>query len=235
MIVPPGQVLDDARAAAKAENHALALENYERFFDRALLDQGEDHNYYGVRLSYCLHEWARLGEKYPAARERLEAKAVEALAAFEATGDSEKFHDFQSIRENLGQEESVLSQFIQYHKSKPDLASQALRLMWNRLVEAKRWDICSAYLHDFESKYESALFRFDQTMQICVSDSTFGGNEFAEQIKGWYVRDVGNLIGALRNSGWHDAAKKLEAEAASDMQSRGHPELASRVLEQAAL
>jgi hypothetical protein len=50
MVVPPGEVLDAARAAAKQGDYAVALEKYERFFDRALLDQGEDNNYYGVRL-----------------------------------------------------------------------------------------------------------------------------------------------------------------------------------------
>ena len=50
MVVPPGKVLDEARAAAKQGDYAVALEKYERFFDRALVDQGEDGNYYGVRL-----------------------------------------------------------------------------------------------------------------------------------------------------------------------------------------
>src|SRR5690242_9176390 len=109
MVVPPGQVLKEARAAAKAGNYALALERYELFFDRALLDQGEDNNYYGVRLSYCLDEWTRIGERYPAARQRLETKATEALAAFEATSDSEKFHDFQSITDHLGEKDRVFS------------------------------------------------------------------------------------------------------------------------------
>src|SRR5262245_16233199 len=128
-MVPPGQVLEEARAAAQAGDYAVALENYERFFDRALHDQGEDNNYYGVRLSYCLDEWARLGEKYPAARERLEAKATEAQASFEATGAFDKFHDFQSIRDHLGQQDVVFAQFLQYHRSNPKLANVALSLM----------------------------------------------------------------------------------------------------------
>lgn len=235
MIVPPGQVLKEARAAARAGNHALALENYERFFDRALLDQGEDNNYYGVRLSYCLDEWSRLGEKYPVARERLEAKAIEALAAFEASGSYEKFHDFQSIRDHLGQEEMVLSQFAQYHHSKPELATSALNLMWNRLIEAKEWDICSAYLGDYEAKYKRALHKFDQSLKICLADQSLGGDEFADQIKGWYVRDVGNLLCALKNCGRQDAAAQLEATVSTDMQTRGHSELVARVGEQAAL
>jgi hypothetical protein len=235
MVVPPGQVLKEARAAARAGDHALALENYERFFDRALQDQGEDHNYYGVRLSYCLDEWSRLGERYPAARERLEAKAAEALASFEATNDCEKFHDFQSIRDHLGQKGLVLWQFMQYHHSKPELAKLALSFMWNRLVEAKRWDICSAYLGDHESRYKRALYKFDQSMEICSADPLLGGDDFANQIKGWYVRDVGNLLGALKNSGQQEAAARLEAMVASDMQSRGYAELVAQVGEQAAL
>lgn len=235
MVVPPGQVLKEARAAAKAGDHALALSSYERFFDRALLDQGEDNNYYGVRLSYCLDEWVRLGERFPAARERLEAKAFEALAAFEGTADSEKFHDFQSIRDHLGLKDSVLSKFVEYHESRPELAEAALRFMWDRLVEAKRWDICAAYLEDHETKYERALYKFDETMNICLADSSPGGEDFARQIKEWYVRDVGNLLGALRNTGKVDAAAQLEAAVAADMKSRGYPELVSQVGERAAL
>jgi len=233
--VPPGEVLKEARAAAKAGNHALALSSYERFFDCALQDQSEDNNYYVVRLSYCLDEWVRLGERYPAARERLEVKAVEALVAFESTSDYEKFHDFQSIRDHLGQKDVVLSKFVEFHESRPELAKVALRLMWNRLVEAKRWDICVAYIEHYEENYERALNMFDESMKICLADSSLGGDDFARQIKGWYVRDVGNLLGALKNSGQEQAAIRLAATAAADMQSRGYPELIAQVGERAAL
>ena len=235
MTVPPGQVLKEARAAVKAGDHALALERYERFFDRALLDQGNGNNYYGVRLSYCLDEWSCLGKKYPVALARLETKAIEALAAFEKSADYEKFHDYKSIQNYLGRKEMVLSQFEQYHHSKPELAQVVLDLMWNSLIEAKRWGICSAYLDDYESRYKRALHKFDQSMKICMEDPTLGGEEFADQIKGWYVRDVGNLLCALRNAGQQDAFEKLNAVISVDMQARRHPELLKRVSEQAVL
>ena len=200
MVVPPGQVLREARDAARAGDCPRALSSYEHFFGRALQDQGEDNNYYGVRLSYCLDEWARLGEKYPEARERLQTKASAALAEFEATSDPEKCHDYQSIQDHLNGTDLVLSQFIAYHESNQELARAALRFMWDRLVEAKRWDICSRYLDER-----------------------------------WYVRDAGNLLGALRNTGRLDAASQIAATVASDMKSRGHPELAAQVGERAAL
>ena len=235
MVIPPGEVLKKARSCVKEGEHAEALANYELFFDRALQDQGEDHNYYGVRLSYCLDEWARLGVKYPSAKQRLEAKAVEALAAFEATKDEEKFHDFQSISDYLDQRDRVLGQFIVYHQANPALAEVAVRFMWNRLVDAKRWDICAVYLGDLEAKYESALHKFDHSMEICLADPSLGGAEFSEQIKGWYVREVGNLIRALKNTDQEEAAARLIAAVVSDMNSRGHPEVVDQVNEQATL
>src|SRR5688572_6273425 len=235
MVVPPGQVLDEARAAAMQGDYAVALDRYERFFDRALIDQGEDGNYYGVRLSYCLSEWARLGEKHVPARKRLEEKAAEALAAFETTKDSEKFHDFQAISGKLGRKDKVLEQFVSYHESRPDLASAALRFMWDHLVEARKWQICAAHLGDSKSRYARALGKFDQAMEVCNAEPSFGGEEFADQIRGWYVRDVGNLLAVLINTDQHDSAEQVEKMALLDMKGRGHPELIERARARAAL
>lgn len=235
MFGPPGQVLDEARAASAQGDYAVALERYERFFDRALIDQGEDNNYYGVRLSYCLSEWARLGEKHGPARKRLEEKADEALAAFESTKDSEKFHDFQAISGKLGRKDQVLDQFVRYHESRPDLASAALGFMWDQLVEARKWHICAAHLDDSNLRYRRALDKFDQAMEVCNAEPSFGGEEFADQIGGWYVRDLGNLLAVLMNTNQHDLATQLEKIALNDMQSRGHPELVEKARARAAL
>ena len=235
MVMPPRKVLEAARSAAKAEDYATALRNYEYFFEHALQDQGPDHNFYGVRLSYCLYEWARLGIKYPLALQSLESKAAEALAAFEATRNPEKFHDFLAIFECLGQRDAVVTKFVEYHYSNQELANLTVRFMWDRLVEAARWDVCSRYLANAEAKYSSALDKFDMNMKICAEDPSLGGDEFAEQIRGWYVRDVSNLLKALRATGQPDAAARLESACASDMESRGHLDLVARIHEQAAI
>ena len=107
--------------------------------------------------------------------------------------------------------------------------------MWNRLVEAKRWDICSRYLDDAEARYKVVLKKFDESIELCITDPSLGGQEFAQQIKRWYVLDAGHLLGALQNTGRLDAASQLAATVASDMKSRGHPELAAQVGERAAL
>lgn len=229
MVVPPRQVLNEARAAAKAGDYALATERYERFFDRALLDQSEDENFHGVRLSYCLIEWARVGERFPPARERLEAKAVEVLAAFEATQDPASFRDYQAILERLGQSERVMRQFIRYHESNRELALLASRAMWDRLVEAQRWDLCAAYLGDPDDRYRHALRVFDGLMEMAREYPDMGGERFVERNKERMVRDVGNLLRALRHTQNDGAAERIEKAMAGDLASRGYPDVVARI------
>ena len=91
----PRDALDEARAAFRERNYDTALERYEHFFDHALDDDA--HSLYGVRLSYCLSEWAKLGDVHPLARRRLEEKASESLDLLVHTRDPERFHDFIAI------------------------------------------------------------------------------------------------------------------------------------------
>jgi len=235
MVVPPGEVLKSARAAVKAEDYPKALENYEKFFDRALLDQGEDHNYYGVRLSYCLDEWAQLGQKFTPAIERLKAKAEVALARFEQARDPENFHDFLCISDYLGQNEVAVAKFVEYHNSDPALANLGLRYIWDVLVDNQQWDVCARYLIDAESKYADTLYKYDQALSLSRKDLKLDGGRFEEAIENMYARNVGNLLRALRNTGNQEVAKRIEALSHSDMESRGKAEVAARANARAAL
>lgn len=229
MVVPPRQVLTEARAAAKAGDYALAVDKYELFFDRALLDQSEDENLYGVRLSYCLIEWARVGERFPPARKRLEAKAVEVLAAYEATRDPASFRDYQAILERLGQSDRVMQQFIRYHESNGELARPAMRAMWDRLVEAQRWDLCAAYIGDPEDRYRQALWLFDGLMEMARECPDMGDEMQIDLNKERMVRDVGNLLRALRHTQNNGAADRIEKAMTEDLESRGYPDVGVRI------
>jgi hypothetical protein len=154
MPVPPGEVLMAARAAAMAGDYAAALASYEDFFDHSLSDQGAENNYYGVRLSFCLDEWARLAEKYPKALERLEAKAKATIAELERTRRPALFHDFISINKYLGQERTSIDLFLKYHSSDRSFAEAIVNYIWDRLVEDAQWAICAEYLAEPFAKYK---------------------------------------------------------------------------------
>jgi tetratricopeptide (TPR) repeat protein len=228
-----GHALDQARAAAKAGDYAHALNRYEHFFDHALDD--DPYSSYGVRLSYCLNEWAKLGEKYPQAIRQLEQKANTALDLLNKTRNPERFHDLVAICKYLGRKDEPIRQFLSYHSSDRDLAASIVRFIWDQLVKEKHWEICADYLPEPKTNYDTALAKFDQAMHICKEDPSLGGNEFEEQIKGWYVRDLTNLLLVLRYSSKNDDAAIVLESMTTDMESRNYPELIALVRENVAV
>jgi hypothetical protein len=228
-IVPPGEILKKARLAAKTGDYAVATANYELFFDRALPDQGKEHNYYGVRLSYCLMEWEHVGEKYPPALERLEAKAFEAVENFEKTCDREKFHDYWEISCVLKQEAIALKRFFGYHQTRPELAKAAAQFVWKRLIDEGEWEVSAAYLGDPMVRYRSALETFDRGTALGKANPSWGGEEFSKTFKELFVRDVGNIIIVLRKSGQAKTAVGVRESSTADLRSRGYPELISEI------
>lgn len=222
-------ILEEARAAFKEGNYAEALEQYEYFFDHALDD--DPYSLYGVRLSYCLDEWVRLGNRYPLALQRLEQKAGAALALLDQTRNPERFHDFVVICKYLERPEEPIRRFLGYHSLDRELAQSVIRYIWDQLVEEKQWLLCSEYLPLPKNRYDAALAKFDEAMKVCRENPALGGNEFEEQIKGWYVRDVSHMLLVLKNTGRDEEASSMQASVFSDMQARGCAELTHRICE----
>ena len=133
MPLPRKGVFDEAREAFRLDNYQEALEHYDYFFDYALAD---DPAFYGVRLSYCLSEWANLAQKYPAAKERLLQKKQAAIKLLEQTRDPERFHDYVSLCRYLKFEHEPGDQFLIYHSSDQDLAQSIVRFIWDDLIAA---------------------------------------------------------------------------------------------------
>lgn len=226
------QSLADARAAFDAEEFSAALRNYEYFFDHAL---EEDESFYGVRLSYCLDEWSRLGSKYPPAQERLQFKAEEAHQLLLSTREPSRFHDYMAICEYLRRGSASIDAFLALHRSDRELAESIVRFIWDELVDSKQWEVCASYLVNPPSDYANALRKFDQSMKICVADPSLGGIEFENQINGWYVRDVANIILVLSNSRRSMEARTIAAVMESDMKKRSRLDLVERINERIAL
>lgn len=223
------KALADARVSFKEGEFANALTQYEYFFDHAI---EEEESLYGVRLSYCLDEWARLGSKYPPALQRLQFKAEEAHDLLLRTRKPDRFHDYIAICEYLHRNEAPIELFLTLHKSDRELAESVVRFIWDELVEARHWEVCASYLADPDENYAVALRKFDESMKICTSEPSLGGADFEEQIKGWYVRDVANIVGVLTNCNRSAQSLAILARMESDMEDRSRPEMATRVHEQ---
>lgn len=226
-------ILDIARQAFRSGDYLTALENYSYFFEHAL--DGDPASLYGVRLSYCLNEWARLGRKYPPALAALEARRREALQRLETTRDPEHFHDFECISEYLGVHGDAIEQFTAYHRSDPELAKSIVRFVWSELVETEAWDLCRDYLGDADERYDNAMAKFDEAFKVSHENPEFGGADFDAQIQGWYIRDVTEIILVLANCGRVQEAKNIQARAILDSGNRGYPAIGEPISSRIAL
>src|SRR5687767_7110533 len=162
----PRDALDAARIAFRDKRYPEALSNYEWFFDHALDD--DPAALYGVRLSYCLSEWARLGSEYPPAWKRLEERRDQALELFGSTRDPERFHDFMAICQYLDEDSKLpIETFAKVHHQDRALAGSAVRFIWHQIVDAQMWDVAAAYVTDYKADYEQAIKKFEEAMTLC--------------------------------------------------------------------
>jgi hypothetical protein len=209
------QMLNKARAAVSQGQHQLALESYAWFFEHAL--DGDGASFYGVRLSYCLEEWARLSEIYAPAKKSLEERFKQCLVALEHTGQCEHFHDYLSIGEYLGRSDEVFQKFLEYHHSRRTLAAAIVSYIWDALAESEHVAVGGAYIDDLDALYSLHLQKFDGAMRVCRSDPQLGGEEFAEQIIGWFHKDVSNLMKVLVACGRQQDAARIGQTAEKDL------------------
>lgn len=233
MTVDPRQYLERARASAMSGDFSNALYNYEYFFDHALDE--DPHSLYGVRLSYCLSEWVRLGKEYPEAHKRLEKKKENTRALLLETKQPELFHDYETICEHLGKEEESMEFFLFLHETEPKLATTVVRFIWDRLVTSKNWNACLAYLGNAESRYEKLLQKYDQAMSVCRSNPDIGDEDFANQIESWFVRDASNLLIVLKNTNQHELAAQIYSRVDTDTKERKCEHLKIEVSERVGL
>ena len=224
----PKQYLDLAREAYRAKDYAESLRLYEYFFDHALDD--DPASFYGVRLSYCLSEWVRLGKCYPEAKTRLEQKAEESLALLNTTRNPENFHDYVSITEYLERPTLAIKSFLEYHEKDSSLSSEIVRFVWEKLILDSQWEICSHYLTDSKASYKISLNKYDEATLISKQNPQFGGEEFNEQIRGWYVTEVTNLLHVLFKSGRMAEANEIRESVLADMAERGRKDIPDKIL-----
>ena len=223
-----GHSLKLAREAFQAGNYSESLRLYEYFFDQTFDD--ESGSFYGVRLSYCLSEWARLGRHYPDAKVRLEQKAEESLGLFDKTQHPERFHDYLSIHKYLKSSPLALQAFLDRHKKNPALAATIVSFIWDKLISEGQWSICSHYVTDSKAAYGLALDKYDEATSVSLENPQFGGEEFNQQIRGWYIRDVTNLLLVLLNSDREAEADDIRQSARVDMDARDQEAVVAAIL-----
>jgi hypothetical protein len=205
----PKNVLVEARAFIAQGKYDAALEKYLWFHRHAL-----EHNeaLAGVRLSFALDEWVKLGEVYPPARDALLSVRDDAVKAFaDGNGSFTLFMDVAAINGYLHDDARTVQLFKRMHQGQPELAWQCYAVAEPTLVESGEYATCVSYLPDLEEKLEAILQSYRMTLEIAEENLFLSAPEAG--LKGFaklkLAEETGRLIAILEGVGRLQDAERV--------------------------
>lgn len=190
----PQVILQEAKADAMAKRYEDALAKHLWFHRNALkLKPG----LYGVRLSFALSYWEKLGREYPPALAKLKTIRDDArtTATISKSKDArEAFHDFMSINQTLEEDIETKTLFAELDKENSPVAKEVFDIALPSLIKAKEYKLCGKYLEP-ESAFERSRKLFHENMRL-AKDPKFGDRlqQFAESR---FLNDTATLVALL--------------------------------------
>lgn len=225
----PGDVLQEARQAVTDNEFATALDKYQWFYYNSIKIE---RSYYGVRLSYCLFEWARLGQSYPAAMQALNSLKNNTLDNFRESSSRESFHEFSAIVRALETPEEAFDVFIQVHETNKELAVKLFTFVYEYCAAKKYWGLCREYIGNGYKQYKEAIESFDHLMEFAHSREEEHGELMRSQaitaIKNDVLWILNMLIHVNEKEEYESALSRIEA----DLKSRDANDIYNDILMQ---
>lgn len=220
------QVLEDAQLAHQAGDFVNALKFYEHFFDHALDD--DPYALYGARLSHCLVGWGELAQVFPGAKNRLDAKKRDSLQIYLETRSPEDFHDYLSICRVLGIEDQALEEFLKLHSNEPKSAAKLSKYLWDDLINAEQWHVCSKLMQQSSQKLDELFAVFDEAGRLKEYDSSFDTIKFEQHIVDTLLNDLQKVVMVLRYSDRAEEIAALQRQFYQGVETRGNSVLSKQ-------
>lgn len=148
----PQSILNEANADALAGRYEQALAKRVWFHEHAIEYRPSMS---GVRLSFALSDWRKLGDTYPPALTKLREVRDETLKR--VTDDDAKqvkFKDFQdlaSLNRTLDEEAITVKAFQRLDAADAKIATRVFLVSQPALIKAKEYELCAKYIDSDES------------------------------------------------------------------------------------
>ena len=221
------KTLEDAQLAYQAGDFVNALQFYEYFFDHAL--DNDPYALYGVRLSYCLDGWAKLGQVFPGAKKRLEQKQIELLNEYQETKNCETFHDYFCICKALNQLNHALDMFSKLYKNNSKRAEKLAKYVWDDLIKAEQWELCGQLLSQPEQKIDELFAVYDEAQKLKQFEPEFDNDKFDQHLLDTLLNGVTDTVQVLRFNNRTREISKLERQFYQAVDSRNNASLTKTV------
>lgn len=137
-------ILNEARLDAMAGRYEVALEKHIWFHNNAVaIDEGMS----GVRRSFALFDWLRLGQEYQPAMDKLRQIRGELFTRINDEGyDSGAFHDLVAINSVLDEESLTVEAFKHLDATNPEAARRAFNFANSALIKDKEYVLYGKYV-----------------------------------------------------------------------------------------
>lgn len=204
----PQQIRNEAEADRMARRYADALAKQVWFFQHAEEYQPSQS---GVRLSFALSEWLKLGQVYPPAMEKLRQLRDQAetdVIAKPLRDDRRRaFQDLNAINRTLEEEQRTVEMFLKLDQNEPELASVVYSAAQPSLIKVKRYDVCGKYLDSQESLRRLKIL-YDSRFRRERKDSRFA-DELRQADEKWFIDTAAILVALLKINGRNEEAEKI--------------------------
>jgi hypothetical protein len=167
----------------------------------------------GVRLSFALSAWRRLGGAYPPALAALTETRDAALESFKRERREGAFADFVAINRTLGEDSRTAEAFVLLDKEDPEMARQVFGRARPALIKAKEYSLCGKYLKPKEDLSRALeLYRMNKDS---AKDERFGP-EFKRFAEESFTNETTTIIALLVVNGREEEAKDVASAAKSE-------------------
>lgn len=214
---PNAGTIDSIRAELRtdfaAKNYEDALAKHVWYHENALkygVGQG------GVRLSFVLNDWLKLGRAYPPALEKLKSIQNDLEKQLSTgKGDTGQFHDFSSINRLFDEVKRTSDLFILLDEKSPVLAGKVFHIAQPALVTAKEYTLCGKYIQS-ERAYRQAVdgFRAAEKFEANLPQN---GRKPPSYARPSFSNACSTLVALLVKNNRLDEAKKIAADAAKEL------------------
>jgi len=191
----PQKILQEAGADEQANRYEEALAKYVWFYEHALEYQP---SLTGVRLSFALSGWGKLGQEYPPALIKLREvrdAAKERITPEEGRKISfEDFHEFASINRELGDEEQTVAAFRAIDAAEDDGAQRVFAVAEPSLIRAKDYELCGKYI-DADESLERILRGYEMAGKLAKKPKI--GSSYLKYANKKFLNDSATLVALL--------------------------------------
>lgn len=152
----------------------------------------------GVRLSYALMSWVKLGEQYPKALTELKKIRDKNDSLLRSgKGNFSNFHDLSSINRELKESNLTVELFKYLDKNYVEQAKSYYHVVEPTLLEIKEYELCGKYIGNPVFKYESLRHNRESSLNSAKNYPKLNTPEHYRYIDKSYMTGVLNLLEIL--------------------------------------